>query len=325
MLRYGSDLLAMAVSGGHAEIVDCLLGKGMNIMAPPETVGELPDYRRSPYIIQAVSSGDQATVDRVMRAGAGLTDSGCVCLSRKRKNIVVSNVIGAAAWNGSTKILKRLLKMMPEGGIDLAAIETADKHAKVPIPYVKEFARYTPIQLAAAGSGKNLECVKLLLQAGANYACKDDAENNLLHVASQAQNFAVLEYLVKNADIQIWDRNSKGQTPLNVCEAIKFTEGVKLLQEIGAEFDQSQSAVDSIYEELLAEERKAETDKAKRAEKKKRNKVNRIAKAEGLTKEEAEIALKKAQEERAREAELVIKREQEAEAEAERQAVIAKA
>ena len=58
MLRYGSDLLAMAVSGGHAEIVDCLLGKGMNIMAPPEVVSELPDYRRSPYIIQAVASGD---------------------------------------------------------------------------------------------------------------------------------------------------------------------------------------------------------------------------------------------------------------------------
>ena len=135
----------------------------------------------------------------------------------------------------------------------------------------------------------------------------------------------MLEYLVKNADIQIWDRNAKGQTPLNVCEAIKFTDGVKLLQEIGAEFDQSQSAVDSIYEELLAEERKAETDKAKRAEKKKRNKVNRIAKAEGLTKEEAEIALKKAQEERAREAELVVKREQEAEAEAERQAALEKA
>ena len=110
-----------------------------------------------------------------MRAGASLTDSGCVCLSRKRKNIVASNVIGAAAWNGCSKILKRIIKMIPEGGIDLCAIESTDKHAKVPIPYVKEFAKYTPIQLAAAGTAKNLECVKVLLSAGANFSCKDDA------------------------------------------------------------------------------------------------------------------------------------------------------
>ena len=47
--------------------------------------------------------------------------------------------------------------------------------------------------------------------------------------------------------------------------------------------DTADEATGDLYAELLAEEEKAKTDAAKRREKKQRNKVNRIAKAEGLS------------------------------------------
>jgi len=87
----------------------------------------------------------------------------------------------------------------------------------------------------------------------------------------------VLDYLARNVDIDIWDRNGKGNTPYNICEALKNDEGCRLLKEIGAEYDKSKDAVDHLYEELIIEERKAEEERAKKAEKRKRNKVNRLA------------------------------------------------
>jgi ankyrin repeat protein len=38
--------------------------------------------------------------------------------------------------------------------------------------------------LAVAGTDSNLECVKLLLQKGANYKVEDEYGNNLHHIAA---------------------------------------------------------------------------------------------------------------------------------------------
>lgn len=43
------------------------------------------------------------------KRGANIHDNGYIGLSKKRKNQVISNVIGAAAYHGANELLKALL------------------------------------------------------------------------------------------------------------------------------------------------------------------------------------------------------------------------
>lgn len=125
MLLHGADILTFSISGGHDKIVENLIKTHhVDLTAPPERVVAVPDYRRASYTIQAIQSGNQMILDMVLSNGGSLTDSGCVCLSKKRKNIVISNAIGAAAYHGQDKILKRLIKMTKDQQmVEMASVE----------------------------------------------------------------------------------------------------------------------------------------------------------------------------------------------------------
>jgi hypothetical protein len=51
-------------------------------------------------------------LNTLLTQGAGIKETGFICLSKKRKNQVISNIIGAAAYFGSTEVLKNLLSML---------------------------------------------------------------------------------------------------------------------------------------------------------------------------------------------------------------------
>lgn len=74
LIKYGADLLQLACSEGKKEIVDLLVSKGADILSPPESVTSDPDYRRSPFSIQAARSGDLGTLEVVLKNGGSLTD-----------------------------------------------------------------------------------------------------------------------------------------------------------------------------------------------------------------------------------------------------------
>jgi len=77
-------------------------------------------------------------------------------------------VIGAAAFNARSDIIKNLLGKHHSGllFIDHPASEKLDFTQKGTL--TKEFTGYTPLMLAVAGGGQNLECVKLLIAAKAD-------------------------------------------------------------------------------------------------------------------------------------------------------------
>jgi len=104
-LKYGGDLLHLAVKHGRSELVEHFLQKGANIMNPPETVQGNEEYRKTPFSIQASEAGDQATFDLIMSSGGSLLDCGPIGFSKKRKNMVISNVIGSLAFNARTRML----------------------------------------------------------------------------------------------------------------------------------------------------------------------------------------------------------------------------
>lgn len=84
-----------------------------------------------------------------------------------------------------------------------------------------------------------MDCVKLLLQNEANSNVKDEDDNNLLHLAALNGNNKTLDYLSKNLKISIFERNKKGETPLNICKFLKNAEGEKILEQYTEEYDNS--------------------------------------------------------------------------------------
>lgn len=147
-----------------------------------------------------------------------------------------------------------------------------------------------------------------------------------MHVAALYGNNKILDYLAKNLKLDLFARNSKGETALNICHTAKNTAGVALLEDLQHTCDSSKGTADSLLSELAKEEEQAEKAKAQRKQKKWRTKINRLAKAEGITPEEVErrleqeedhkkqaaVAAQKAQEEKER-ADLAAQEKQRAE------------
>lgn len=106
------------------------LDKGANLDLPPDTVSKLyidhsrtSEYRKAPFIVQAACHGDPECFETLIKRGAKITEIGYIGLSKKKKNQVVSNLCGAAAYNGSTKIIQLLMKKRAMVNIEYQASE----------------------------------------------------------------------------------------------------------------------------------------------------------------------------------------------------------
>ena len=219
--------------------------------------------------------------------GGSLAEIGFICFSKKRKNLVISNVLGCAAWNGKNKILTKVISSL-KNTIELASIEQADTKSKIPGGFQKEFAGYTPLMLAVTRSDENLDCVKTLLNHGASYdGLTDNFGNTVIHLAAMNGNNKILDYLTKTLKTDMFSRNKKGESALSLANA----DGAKILEAYQKEFDQSRLTAQDLLADLEKEEEQDEEAKAKRKQKKWRNKVNKIAKTENISVEEVERRL----------------------------------
>jgi hypothetical protein len=224
MLKHGAECMQMACVSGKDKIVDLLVERGVDITNPPQLVASDDAYRRSPFIIQAAKSGSPdtyTTVKRhIIRSGGTPMETGCICLSKKKKNVVISNAIGCAAFWGKHQLLKQLLSEFPQDCRELEALEHQDKDSKTKgtSAYMREYSKYTPLMLAIAGGDHNLECVKALLNKGVDYKCEDDQGNTVLHIAAMNGCNQILEFLCKNLKIELFARNKVGETTLSICQ-----------------------------------------------------------------------------------------------------------
>ena len=149
-------------------------------------------------------------------SGCKLTENGYICLSKKRKNHVTSNVLGAASYHGNDQVLKYLMSALNVLNINFTAIEKTDINQKGSLQ--KEFHGYTPLMLAVAGGDQNLECVRCLLSNKANTSITDSFGNTLLHIAAIYGSNDILRYLIQNLkQINIFERNNNGETALSIA------------------------------------------------------------------------------------------------------------
>ena len=118
-------------------MLEYYIKKGASVDSPPDTVSKLyidhgntSEYRKSPFILQAACQGGLDVFENLLHHGSKITDQGFIGFSKKRKNQVISNIVGAAAFNGSKDILKYMLKKKSLAGIDHLASERLDFASK---------------------------------------------------------------------------------------------------------------------------------------------------------------------------------------------------
>jgi hypothetical protein len=58
-----------------------------------------------------------------LRNGGSLSDCGFIGFSKKRKNMVISNLIASVAWHGKHLLLKKIIDKFGKDQLDLEAIE----------------------------------------------------------------------------------------------------------------------------------------------------------------------------------------------------------
>ena len=91
---------------------------------------------------------------------------------------------------------------------------------------------------------------------------QNNTGSNILHlVAGGTNNNDVLEYVVKNAKVNIFERNNAGDTPLTICQAKGNSDGVKIIEECQEVNDDTAAKTDELMNELMGEEEKTERAK----------------------------------------------------------------
>lgn len=173
---YAGEFVTLSIFYRKPKLVDFFFKNGADIKNPPDSItpSQLPgsedeqemlkQYRRTPFLLQAVCIGDLDCV-RVVEAFKGsYSEHGHIVFTPKKKNSISNHAIAAAAFYGSQNMLKYLLQKKRLMNVDLKSVEKTDYLQKG--AYTPEFKDYTPLMLATA-AGK-VECMKMLLSAGAN-------------------------------------------------------------------------------------------------------------------------------------------------------------
>jgi hypothetical protein len=117
---------------GKLDLLKLYVSRGARLDHPPDTISKAPvdkkseNYRKSPFLIQACCYSNPDVVKYLVSQGCKLTENGCIGLSKKRKNHVTSNVLGAAAYNGNDQVLKYLLSALNVLNVNLPATEKSD-------------------------------------------------------------------------------------------------------------------------------------------------------------------------------------------------------
>jgi hypothetical protein len=172
-----------------------------------------------PWIIQAAVGGDIDIFNYLLDHGANVNSVGHITLSRKNKNSVISNVLGAAAYYGRSNLVHFILEKYP--AVD-KNYKCTEKKAKVKqFNQSKEFADFTPVHLCISSEiqeDDTIEILRKLNTYGSKFDLTDFNKNNILHLATKLNKFAVVKYIVDDLKLINFanDLNKEGQTPVAV-------------------------------------------------------------------------------------------------------------
>lgn len=267
MLTDGPGLLATAIANGQPEIADLFIQRNVSLSNPalsvPMNMAQqdwCDQYRPSPYVMLAASSGSVPTMRLLQENSQDVMQTGFFGVSKRRKNALEGNPLHAAAYTGSARMIKHLCQQPGVLKAYLNAPVSEMSSNKGAGALQQEMTGYTPLMLACVAEKATLDAVKTLLAQNADFKKREPRDGNtVLHLAAKHAPHDILEYLVMNIPNEmLFERNTKGDTALTICQASNNTKAVLLLEDVQSHYDNS----DQIAQMLLNDEQ----DQALKAE-----------------------------------------------------------
>ena len=252
-----------------------------NSIFPDNSPYKLTDSKESfievqiPFILMAGIGGHIDIFEKLVnhKLISSKKISGAIGLSKKNKNILISNVIGACAFYGRYKLLDFILKNYKDE-LDIGFITTEKKAKNNKMGFLKEYSGYTPAFLAMVGPTEDkdtLEVLKILHQYNAKFDMSNSNKDNILHLATKNKKFECAKYIceelgLKNLANEI---NKKGYSPLSLAQHLNEEKFISYFHDMDQE---NEKEIEKNLKELLAESVNKETKKIKKKKGKKKGK-----------------------------------------------------
>ena len=253
-----------------------------NAILPENSTNKLKDSKNNyieeicPFAIMAGIGGDIGVFKILFSKNLiniyNINNSGIIGLSKKYKNAINSNIVGACAYYGNDKLLEYILKnYRTEIDININTEEKKSKNSK--FHFLKEFTGFTPALLAVGGlanDNKTVEILKILEEYKANFENKDFNENNIIHIATKENKIKSLKLLIESFNLKdiINESNNDNLMPYTIAQKSK---NKKMIEFFSQYMEEDEEKIKKNLEELVIEDTKRKNKKKIKKDKNKNN------------------------------------------------------
>lgn len=231
-----------------------------------------------PLNILIAISGNNEIFDFLISKGLNIKATGHIGISNKKRNSIISNIFGAAAYYGRIDFLKHLINMdykgkkgiLSEININHRSIEKKINNSKTG-QIIKEMTGLTPIMLACINDDNHEKSFETFyfLQDFSDINQKDFEGNNILHLATKSNNLKLVKFLVSIKNFDFKAQNSNGETAFYFSLNLGFSK----ISDFYHSLEKSEETIQQNFYSLFEEDDLLNQNKNKKKGKKQKKKV----------------------------------------------------